>query len=154
MIADRYITQTCSSSIKYPSKGLVTPYLIAHYSKERKWSGTKQPDFYMMSGSIRCRGYHAQTRDHISISMKNGTDKRHIVLANKFCEHEGILKTTDGSLFHSSCYANNSRTLGKALPYAFVDVCKQCISQYRINDGTRDCLMGEDELTHNNKYLH
>ena len=142
---DQHIVQNCSSSIKYPSKGLLAPYLIAHYNKERTWSGKKQPDFYMMSGNIRCHGYHAQIPVNKSLQLINSIDMSHIALENMLCNNPKALTYIDASQFESLCYANNSRTLGRRLPYAFVDVCKRCISQYRINDGTRDCLMGEDE---------
>jgi hypothetical protein len=141
-----YITQHCSSTIQYPPKGLLTPYLIAHYINNRQWSGRKQPDFYIMSGSIKCRGYHLQTSVDIHAWIKNTIDRRHIGLADYLCNSYGDLKDASGPQFHSSCYANVSLTLGKKLPYAFLDVCPQCISQYRINDGTRDCLNNKDEL--------
>jgi hypothetical protein len=143
---DRYIIQNCSSTIQYPPKGLLTPYLIAHYLNDRKWSGRKQPDFYLTSGSIRCRGYQVKTQVNISAWLVNTVDRRHIGLADYLCNSYDVLKDASGPQFHSSCYANVSLTLGKKLPYAFLDVCQQCISQYRINDGTRDCLNNKDEL--------
>jgi hypothetical protein len=141
----KHIAQHCTSSIAYPSKGLLTPYLIAYYDVDRLWSGTKQPDFYTISGSIRCRGYQAQTHVNKSIQIRHYTNRRHLVLDNTFCEHADILKDTNGLQFHKVCYANVSNTLGTGLLYAFLDVCTQCISQYRINDGTQDCISGEDE---------
>ena len=139
------LTQKCPSSIAYPSEGLLTPYLIAYYNHTRKsfWGG--YPDFYMMSGSIRCHGYFSQTYINKSIRLLNTTDKGHMALENGFCEHPETLKDVNGPQFHPLCYANISQTLGKGLSYAFINVCKQCISQYRINDGIRDCLEGEDE---------
>jgi hypothetical protein len=142
---DDYISQNCSSTIQYPPKGLLTPYLIAHYSNTRRWSGRKQPEVYKISGSIRCRGYHAKIFINQSIGVTNTFDIKHLELENMFCNHSHTWKDTDGPQYHPSCYANVSHTLGKRFPYAFFDVCKQCISQYRINDGKQDCLRGEDE---------
>lgn len=144
-----YIRENCSSVIQYPSKGLFAPYLISAYNKDRKWHENKQPDFYMMVGSIRCFGYHARTDINQPIRLENIIDKKHVRLANIFCEHNHILKDLSGDQFHPLCYANISYTLDKKLPYAFNDVCSRCISQYRINDGTQDCLDGKDEKVQN-----
>jgi hypothetical protein len=132
--------------MEYPLKGLLTPYLIAHYNSTRKWSENKQPDFYTMVGSIKCHGYHAQTYFNKFVSIDNIIDKRQSALARTFCGHHDTSKDINGSQLHPLCYPNGSRTLGRGLPYAFFDVCEQCISQYRINDGTQDCVKGEDEV--------
>ncbi|CAF3723068.1 unnamed protein product [Adineta steineri] len=142
----QYLNESCPSTIQYPSKGLLTPYLIAHYNVTRIGSGKKRPDFYTLSGSIRCRGYEAYSNVHRSIRLENTTDLRHIVLDRAFCGHNSVSKNATGPQFHSLCYANVSKTLEKGLSYAFFDVCEQCISQYRINDGFKDCVSGEDEL--------
>ncbi|CAF4230149.1 unnamed protein product, partial [Adineta steineri] len=142
----QYLNGSCPSTIQYPSKGLLTPYLIAHYNVTRTWSDKKRPDFYTLSGSIRCRGYEAYSDVQRFILLENITDLRHIALDRAFCGHKSISKNTTGPQFHSLCYSNVSKTLEKRLSYAFFDVCEQCISQYRINDGSQDCLNGEDEL--------
>ena len=142
---DQHITQTCSSVIQYPSKGLLTPYLFAYYTNERKWLGKKRPDFYQMMGSIRCRRDHGQVSSDQPIWLNNTVDRTHITLESMFCDNSQTTIQTDKFQFQSLCYENESLTLGKRLSYAFVNVCKRCISQYRINDGIRDCLMGEDE---------
>ena len=147
---DWHISQNCSSFIPYPSKGLLTPYLIAHYNSMRKWSRKKQPDFYIISGSIRCRGYHVKLFMEQFLGFPSIFDARYLSLESIFCDDFNIWQDTVGPQYHSLCYANISHTLGKRLPYAFFDVCKQCISQYRINDGTKDCLHGEDEQAQRN----
>ena len=144
-LCSHIITQVCPLTISYPPKGLLSPYLVAHYSSGRWWLGNKQPDFYTISGSIRCRGYQARTHPNGSIRFNKTIDRRHIELENMFCHSREIERNYDGSRYHSSCYANISHTLGRRLPYAFVDVCEKCLVQYRINDGVRDCLRGEDE---------
>ena len=140
------IRETCPPTISYPPKGLLTPYLVAHYSSGRSWLRNKQPDFYTISGSIRCRGYQVKTDSNGSIRFDKTIDRRHVELESMFCNSREIVRNYYGSQYHSSCYANISHTLGKGLSYAFVDVCGKCIVQYRINDGIRDCLRGEDEL--------
>lgn len=140
-----FMTQNCSSYIQYPAKGLLTPYLIAIYTTEGKWSESKQSHFYTMLGSIRCRGYHGRRNTSDQIYIVNNIDKRNINLEDLLCGSADAVKDAYGLQYHSFCYANISHTLGQGLPYAFFNVCKQCISQYRINDGTRDCLHGEDE---------
>jgi len=149
-MCELYIRDNCTSTIQYPSKGLLTPYLISAYDKDREWDENKQPNSYIISGSIKCFGYHARTDINRTIRIKNNIEKKHIRLANTFCEHNYILKDPSGDQLHPSCYANISHTLGKKLPYAFIDVCKRCISQYRINDGTQDCLYGKDEEAQKN----
>lgn len=139
------IKKHCLSTIEYPEGRLLTPYLTAHYSSDRQWSGRKQPNFYTMSGSIRCRGYHARININKSVLVTNIADRRNIQLEDLFCTHPFTLKDIDGVQYHSSCYANISHTLGRNLSYGFFDVCQQCISQYRINDGIQDCVNNEDE---------
>ena len=139
------ITRACPSTISYPPKGLLTPYLVAHYSSDRMWSRNKQPDFYTLSGSIRCRGYQAKTHPNGLIRISKNMNRRYIELENMFCYSPQIVRNYDGPRYHPSCYANISHTHGRGLFYAFFDVCEKCIVQYRINDGIRDCLGGEDE---------
>jgi hypothetical protein len=146
----RYIRQKCPTVIQYPKKGLFTPYLVAHYNSDRQWSGIKQPDFYTIHGSIKCHGYYVQATDNQYIRFQKTIARRHIALDHTFCEYPGILRDNLGPQFHSSCYSNVSRTFGKALPYGFIDVCKRCISQYRIRDGIDDCSNGEDERPRQN----
>ncbi|UJR20048.1 hypothetical protein I4U23_023182 [Adineta vaga] len=140
------IKKYCPAEIQYPSEGILTPYLNAYYTRDRIWSGIKQPDYYMLNGSIKCFGYQAQIDVNISISFENLSLWRHVALDTIFCEHENISKNFTGSQFHSLCYSNESHVLGKDLPYAFRNLCNQCISQYRIRDGIKDCIKGEDEL--------
>lgn len=144
------IREKCPKTIQYPQKGLLTPYIVAHYNNDRKWSETKQPDFYTIEGSIRCRGYHAQATVNQHIQLQKIIDTRHIALDHLFCEHQDVLRDNLGPQFHPSCYSNLSHTLGEKLPYAFIDVCEQCISQYRIRDGTPDCVKSEDEQPRKN----
>ena len=133
---NRLIEQHCPQVIQYPSKGLLAPYLIANYNNKQNWSQGIQPNFYTMSGGIRCHGYYAQTFMNKSIRLRNDIRKRHIELSNAFCEDVNILNNTNRFQFHSTCYANVSHTMGQNFSSAFLDICKRCISQYRINDGT------------------
>jgi hypothetical protein len=56
-------------------------------------------------------------------------------------------KTITAPQYDKDCW-KGSLTLNTKQSYGMIDICnisKQCISQYRIMDGTQNCMLGEDE---------
>ncbi|UJR20013.1 hypothetical protein I4U23_023147 [Adineta vaga] len=137
-----YLQKYCNSPfIMYPSGALFTSYIYDFYDTNRS-SQQHTPDFTLLSGKIKCRGYIINNY----ILVDHWTKKNFLYSEETLCtdlfNHSIVL---NGG-YDPFCY-NNSQTFNKQ-SYNFIDVCNEsniCISAYRIADGTHDCASGGDE---------
>ncbi|CAF4374171.1 unnamed protein product [Rotaria socialis] len=143
----------CSSQnylILYPPAGLINPNVLIYYNYSQFM---ENPSFqiFLLSGGIKCRGYFFQTKYsfeepfyvalisyplihhklcHFSDPIYGNRDFLSPIQNDKFCWNDSLT-------FNGRPYAVNL----EICPYA-----GECISQYRIHDGTFDCLDASDEI--------
>ncbi|CAF1128040.1 unnamed protein product [Adineta ricciae] len=142
---------TCKYSehlISYPPKGLINSNIIILYKYDHSLDNPSFRSF--LTGNIKCRGYEFQTDVLLEFYIQKYVDDDHFI--NHFlCKLDnsefGYRNISSQYQYDKFCW-NNSLTFNRR-PYAVnTRVCsssKECISQYRINDGSRDCFDLEDE---------
>ena len=146
------------TSYRYPEGPLIRPYLKTVYNWTSDFKN-KIPYLIIVDGNVRCRGYQSnfnylQQQFFISLSLKLTVTRRWDSI---ICEELGIIQNSKSFIkYDDDCWKDSFTFNGH--PYAVVpDVCtrsRQCISQYRINDGIDDCYHNEDEnISISNKYL-
>ena len=135
--------------IVYPSYGLINPNLFIIYNYTHPM---ENPDvqFFQLFGTIKCRGYLFE-------AIKVFTLEMNILLFALPFINRGMcadIFSTRGDRNYSSPHRNDKSCWNDSLTFngrAYAvnpDICKfggECISQYRIHDGTTDCLDNEDE---------
>ncbi len=140
-----------NSLILYPSSGLINPNVLFYY----KYDG---PDHsptiggLILRGSQRCRGYQLTLNEPISMRFSIYT----LMSNNILCLLSSSIGYKDNSSsfqYDKFCYNDSFTFNGR--PYAVnPNICGstgKCISQYRINDGFRDCVTGDDEYSNLDK---
>lgn len=128
-------------SYAYPTGPLIRPYLWTYFDWENL---SPVPQFIVINGSIRCRGYRASAFDEeITLELN-------MVLFNRLdyllcqSEHRDSLSALQ---YDAACW-NTSFTFD-GQPYGFYDICdetRECISQYRILNQFNDCPFADDEF--------
>jgi hypothetical protein len=154
------MTNLCGNSLyPYPPEKSIDVHIETYYMGSRDWY-ERIPDFIILSGSAKCRGYHAVLpKPHIE-----KFDRIKLMLVAKrvdliLCQLSDIDRDfNSSSQFDEFCWKNSSHTFNNQ-PYAFKDVCQEnrrCISQYRIADGYFDCGMNDfnDEETLEDSFMH
>ncbi|CAF3018272.1 unnamed protein product [Rotaria socialis] len=141
MGCSKLLEEKCPSGlIQYPLGAIISPFVFHFYNfthtrNEKIW------DSIVLNGTIKCRNYFV-TRE-ITLSYSSKLHSR--IFENIFCNHTSdILAFT--SDYDKFCY-NKSQTFNNH-SYNFIDVCstsRECISAYRIRDGTYDCMDRQDE---------
>ena len=140
---------SCEGSLvkPYPSKGILRPWLHHYYTWNRTWANPT-PDMFLVHGSIKCRGYRVLTNPIAWLDYNADlVFYRHIDAL--FCHH-GLpftLKEKESAIQYPMNCWNDTRTFNNR-SYAFSDVCTysgECISQYRIGDGSLNCWDEQDD---------
>jgi hypothetical protein len=143
-----------SSIIIYPSGKLINPNVLVYYDYS-KLGHNQEIAALVFHGNLRCRGYQLTIEEPISIPLSIQA-----VLYNNINDMMCMYISTDEYKNYSSpnqydefCYNDSFTFNGR--PYAVnPDICTsagECISQYRINDGSRDCVNEGDEISNLNK---
>lgn len=128
----------------YPQDRLIHTYLYTLYNLTSDFKD-KMPHLLMLYGNIRCRGYHGYLEGVILSEISWFVRMRH--LDPFVCSTKTMTRNNDSSIKYDEHCWKDSVTFN-ARPYAVHDICtrsRQCISQYRINDGWIDCVAREDE---------
>ncbi|CAF4167986.1 unnamed protein product, partial [Adineta steineri] len=131
----------------YPVQGIIRPWIKQYYSWEKTWN-RKTPEWTLLVGRFRCRGFHTVLTQADSFTVPLYNLYGHSILEHKFCsdilmKHRNIMSLYK---YSASCWNDSFTFSGR--PYAFYDICPNssiCFSQYRIADGIPDCAYGEDE---------
>ncbi|CAF1627030.1 unnamed protein product [Adineta ricciae] len=142
---------TCKYSeylISYPPKGLINSNIIILYKYDHSLDNPSFRSF--LTGNIKCRGYEFQTDVLLEFYIQKYMDDGHFI-NHLLCKLDnsdfGYRNISSQYQYDKFCW-NNSLTFN-GRPYAVnTRACsssKECISQYRINDGSRDCFDLEDE---------
>ncbi len=149
------IQDSCPSpEIVYPRRSVIRPYIHSIYFRNRTdWRLDKTPDIFIIAGSVRCRGYQATTPPGFGILINYGLQMQynfHLMERCRFeyrlCQSEIAVRNESISAphIHPTCWATDAIRLNK---YAFNDICiesRECVSNYRAQDGFWDCGEGED----------
>ncbi|CAF1635205.1 unnamed protein product [Adineta ricciae] len=146
------VTDNCrqGNGVSFPPRGIIRPWLRNLYNFDRKWDNTL-PDSILVLGSYRCRGFigNITTFDFYSIPTSNLFADT--IIERYFCVRTPLINRDYQSLFQYSNTCWNDSLTFNGHPYGFIDFCQlkfHCYSQYRIRDGFRDCIGGEDEGNH------
>lgn len=135
----------------YPKGHLIRPYVHTYF----KWTNDFKdqiPHKISVFGNIRCRGFNG----HYNISQ-NFLLIPSIELISTMqwdsliCSSSRIIRNESSSAKYDDDCWKDSFTFNNR-PYAVYNICTtyhQCISQYRINDGWKDCLDNHDENNFN-----
>ena len=154
---ENIISRLCENmQIPYPPPQSISAFATTYYNATHDWR-TRTPDYLLMNGTIKCRGYSATF--HFLTPFEHGLNAEQILLSastsqSTFCNRKSSIRD-DESIFKYDkfCWSNTTRTFNNRT-YAFQDICQpqsRCISQYRINDGFIDCDDYDlaDENVHN-----
>ncbi|CAF1181153.1 unnamed protein product [Adineta ricciae] len=134
-----------SSSIQYPTGAIIAPYLRHFYNIERLWENDT-PDFIALNATIRCRQYLIQHYAHMSYSMNTSLRQWEELICTSQVENISVLEVGNDE----PCYNDSQTFTGQS--YNVIDVCnrsRECISAYRIADGSADCADQMDEAEDN-----
>ncbi|CAF0722474.1 unnamed protein product [Adineta steineri] len=139
-----------SHHVLYPPKGLIDGNLLFFHDFNRSGESLNVEPLVFFYGNIKCPEYQLITNTPV------GVDFIPDVLLNPRINHElcnwrlsseGLIDSSSTFQYDKFCW-NESLTFN-GQPYAVnPDACpyeRQCISQYRIRDGSGDCLVYEDE---------
>lgn len=132
----------------YPNGSLVRPYIHTFYSFNRSWLD-RTPDKFQWYGAIKCRGYQGFINKSDQFQMSFNVEwatSPYLTLDVLFCE-KANRHLSSFVQFDPVCW-NYSYTFNNQLYAVDSNTCPQsleCISRYRIRDGTIDCLDGGDE---------
>ena len=135
--------------IFYPPPGLITANVIIGY-KYREYKGNTSFQFFGLGGGLKCRGFFSQTKGYLPYQISLlliASPHIHQVLClqgvSNFTEKDYI------SPFQIDRFCWKDSLTFNGRPYAVLpDVCTstgECISQYRLRDGSPDCLSEDDE---------
>jgi len=136
----------CNSTdfIQYPKNGaIILPYVFYLFDIERDWS-VSTPDYVLINGTIKCRGYMITHVVRIPFEQFISLFKK---IEHFLCNSlpKNSTQMSKGG-YNRSCY-NNSKTFTNQF-YNYIDICqysRECISAYRIRDGSIDCADELDE---------
>ncbi|UJR07018.1 hypothetical protein I4U23_011306 [Adineta vaga] len=134
---------------QYPKGAIIGPYMYHFYNIERSWDNYRA-DFITINGTIKCRQYLIQNHINMSYSTYRSLRQWEELLCMSQVKYSSILRVG----YDQFCY-NNSETFTNQ-PYNVIDVCnrtKECISAYRIADGSVDCADQMDESEINRKLV-
>jgi hypothetical protein len=141
---------TATQKHPYPNGSLIRPYLLTYYNWTSDFND-RMPHVFLLAGSIRCRGYHGYFNENSLELTLDITKVRAWDAA--LCSVAPIIRNNTSSIKYDNDCWKNSLTFNGRL-YAVHDICttfRQCISQYRINDGWRDCWNNDDENVFNSE---
>ncbi len=136
--------------IFYPPEAIINPNIFITYNYTHSMENPS-PQFFMLSGGLKCRGYFFQAQRHIRLSTNIGVIYIHLIhhllctLDNPELAYRDFLSPHQNDKF---CW-NDSLTFN-GRPYAVnPDIYTtegECISQYRIGDGQYDCYDARDDF--------
>ncbi|CAF0990486.1 unnamed protein product, partial [Didymodactylos carnosus] len=133
------ISKTCPHTIEYPSVPLIRPYIKTYFEADRNWHN-KEPDTFLASGSIKCRGYQAHIYVREPLPMMPQYLYRALMLDDGIC---ALLTTVHRNTSHLASpydFTTMAQTFNN-LQYQFFQ-CNQskvCLSLHRVQDGLCDC---------------
>ncbi len=143
------VCQKSDHLILYPPKGIINPNFFVMYNYSHSMENPSF-QFFLLFGDQKCRGYFFQAKSSIPLPISFA------LISNPLINH--VLCTINdpnyGNRDFLSPYQNDKFCWNDSLtfngrPYAVnPDICTrsgECISQYRIRDGSQDCIGGEDE---------
>ena len=132
---------TKNSSYLYPVGAVIRPYIQMYYNpRTRKQWTDPTPDEFKVLGSIKCRGFQVWTEEPMKLNY-DASMIRYPFTDYILCNMDGLQRNNLSQFQYSETCWNYSRTF-HGQSYAVHDVCRnsgECISQYRIGDGIRDC---------------
>ena len=141
--------------ILFPSPGLIDPNILIFYNYSYSM---ENPTFqlFRLFGGIKCRGYFYQAKQVTSVLI-NIHAISNLLLNNALCtiDDPAIGYRDLFSPHQNGKFCWNDSLTFNGHPYAVnPDICTrsgECISQYRIRDGSTDCFDQEDEKKTLNK---
>ncbi|CAF3372263.1 unnamed protein product [Rotaria socialis] len=144
------VCQYSEHLIAYPPEALINSCIFMLYNYSRSMEH-RSPQFLEIFGDLKCRGYvfHSKRFIRLSISYIKTIPISSIshVLCTIFNPDFGYLESFPP--YHNNEFCWNDSLTFNGRPYAVEpDVCTtsgECISQYRINDGSIDCMDRTDE---------
>ena len=148
----RHLCSNPNQLIVYPPIGLINANIIIYHNYSRY---EKNSDYYsfFLHRTLKCRGYLGRIKDHLEVQIPLN---RQIIIGNPlsnqlicFWDDQNMIERDFSSPFQYSelCW-NESITFNGRLYAVHPDVCLntgQCISLYRIHDGSNDCPDDHDE---------
>lgn len=165
---DTILIEQCSHPIEYPPHGFYRPFLSTFYTLRNILSSVdRSPSSYIVNGSIKCRGYQGITLDReieLDIGFDGVLEEFDDILLNiavypagfesLFCLHENIYRneTHHAPKFDELCWSETTKTFATNKSFNFRNICPknaQCVSSYRVNDGSIDCYHNQDEDVYN-----
>ncbi|UJR19256.1 hypothetical protein I4U23_022385 [Adineta vaga] len=143
------IEKNCPRFIAYPNRPLLTPYLTLIYGRDDSGRGIQELFGYVLTGRIKCRGYHIHFKENITIMNFTDLIFHPIRLEHFLCSSSKSIRNNSKltRYYDINCY-NDSKTF-TGYSYRFLNICSECISAYRINDGIIDCWFEQDEKQYN-----
>ncbi|CAF4025453.1 unnamed protein product [Rotaria sp. Silwood2] len=150
------IQRLCNDKLLfYPKRPLIAPYVITLYDFNRSEWTTPTPDVLILTGSLKCPGYHSKSIKPIGIIFeRRGAAGGSSFFELLFCSrNEPVVKRNESIFaphYDLSCWSNTSKTFNNR-PYNFHNLCfisHECFSTYRMQDGKVDCMAFEDERTY------
>lgn len=149
----RHVCSNVDQLIVYPPKGLISASILIYYNF-RMYEKTSNFYSFFLIDNIKCRGYLGRLKGELNLELTVRIDLKHIVpnpLMNQLICHinDPLIEQDFSSSFqHDKLCWNGSLTFNGRLYGVHPDLCVntgQCISQYRIHDGTEECPSGHDE---------
>ncbi|CAF2743725.1 unnamed protein product [Rotaria sp. Silwood2] len=145
--------------VEYPSGPLINPFMWTVYDVYKSFRFDGVPDYFYFNGSIKCRDYQStwmgmehrrlEYDDYVflagMISFPNlfCSAKTDIVSNTSFIKRD---YSSNARKMHPYCW-NDTRTFDNRLYQTSPDICQdtECISSYRLKDGSPDCELWADE---------
>ena len=137
------LTNPCpDDSIAYPHGPIIAPYIRLIYPTRLSRTNS-EPHFFQINASIRCRGFLR----HYQAILPYTSEFDYRAFEYEICSSSNPNSTDSEGGYDRFCSKNASLTFNRQA-YHFSDVCnisRECISAYRIGDGSYDCADHLDE---------
>ena len=132
-----------TTAVQYPGGAMLAPYLFFYYETTRN-RARELPDFIVLNGSIKCRGYMVHFHSEHPYSSNITLTQLESFLCNYPATHHS--RRTEGAGYDTFGY-NASKTFTNR-SYRVADVCRlsrECLSSYQVLDGFHNCADRRDE---------
>jgi hypothetical protein len=135
--------------IVYPPPGLINTNVCIYYNYD-EYKRNKNFEIFELQNGLKCLGYLAQVK--VPIPLGSNPIFVTISFSNQLLcttEFSDYINKNFSSRFQNDKFCWNDSLTFNGRPYAVnPNACAnsgQCISQYRIHDGTYDCLYNNEE---------
>jgi hypothetical protein len=135
--------------VLYPPPRLFTSNILIAYNY-RQYKRNTNFGYLGLGGNLKCRGFLSETEGYLSYPISQMVvvtpHIQQVLCSGSFPNY---IKQDAESPFKINKFCWNGSLTFNGRPYAVEPNIYipegQCISQYRIQDGTSDCLLGDDE---------